>query len=122
MVILIKQLFNFILYFFIWLLAGTLVITLINYFDIINGKVVSILKFLLPLLVVLIYSYKLGKVSDKKGYLSGLKFGGIIVVIFMLFVIILDKLTFKNLFYYLILLLTSIMGSTIGINMKKKNT
>ena len=110
------------MWFFIWFLSGTFIITLINYFDILGNNLVSIIKFILPLLIIFIYSYKLGKSSDKNGYLEGLKLGSIIIVILMFLVIILDKLTLISLFYYLILLLTSIMGSTIGINRKKNNT
>ena len=108
--------------FFIILFSSTLVITLFNYFNIMNNKVISIMKFIIPMISILVSSYRLGKLSDKKGYLEGLKFGGIVIVIFMILVIILDKLEWKNMFYYLILLLTSIFGSMIGINRKKTNS
>ena len=114
-----KKIVNCLIWFFVIIFIGTLVLTLINYFDIINNKVASIIKFVIPMLGMIISSYRLGKMSDKKGYLEGLKLGGIIVLIFMVMVIILDKLSWKSIIYYGILVLTAIMGSTIGINRKK---
>ena len=116
-----KKIFNCLTWFFILLLVGTLVLTLFNYFNIINSKVISIMKFILPVISMFISSYRLGKLSDKKGYLEGLKFGGIVILIFSLLVILLDKFELKSLIYYLILILTSIMSSTVGINRKKTN-
>lgn len=109
------------MWFFIILLIGTLILTLINYFDIMSDKIVSIMRFIIPMIAMFVSSYRLGKSSDKKGYLEGLKFGGIIILIFMGLVIILDKLSFNSMLYYLILLLTSVMSSMIGINRKKMN-
>ena len=109
------------MWFFIILLGGVFIITLINYFNIMNDKIISIIRFILPMVSIFVSSYRLGKSSDKKGYLEGLKFGGIIILIFMLLVIIFDKLSWKSIIYYGILLLTSIMSSMIGINRKKLN-
>ena len=63
-----KKIFNCLTWFFILLLVGTLVLTLFNYFNIINSKVISIMKFILPVISMFISSYRLGKLSDKKGY------------------------------------------------------
>ena len=116
-----KKILNYLLRFFIILLVGTLVITLVNYFDILGSKIVSILRLILPLGAMFVSSYGLGKSSDKKGYLEGLKLGGIIILIFMVLVLLLDKLSFKCILYYAIMMLTSVMGSMIGINRKKIN-
>ena len=107
--------------FFIILLSSTLVITLFNYFNLMNSKVISIMNFIIPMIGMLISSYRLGKLSDKNGYLEGLKLGSIIILIFVVLVILLDKLEFKSMFFYLILLLASVFGSMLGINRKKTN-
>lgn len=117
----VKKILNCLMCFFIVLLGGTLILTLINYFNIMGSKIVAVMRFILPVIAILISSYRLGKMSDKKGYLEGLKFGSIIILIFMVLVIILDKLSLKSILYYTILLLISIMGSTIGINKRKLN-
>lgn len=116
-----KKILNPLLSFFIIILVGTLVLTLINYFNLLNSKIISILKLILPIGAIFTSSYKLGKISEQKGYLEGLKLGSIIILIFTLLVIILDKFSLKSLIYYLILLLTSILSSMIGINRKKLN-
>lgn len=117
-----KKILNSLGYFFIILLIGTLFITLINYFNLLNTKIISILKFILPISAMLISSYKLGKISEKQGYLEGLKLGSIIILIFLLLILLLDSFSLRSILYYLILLLTSIIGSMIGINKKNQNT
>lgn len=114
-----KNIFNNLGLFFIILLVGTLIITIINYFSLLNSSIISVIKLIIPIISIIVSSYKLGKSSNKKGYLEGLKLGGIVVLIFMILVIILDKFDFKSIIYYLILLISSVMGSTIGINRKK---
>ena len=116
-----RKILNSFSIFFIIILIGTFIITLLNYFNIMNNKIISIIRFIIPMISMIISSYKLGKTSEKKGYLEGLKFGSIIIFIFILFVILLDKLEFKSIIYYGILLLTSIISSTIGINRKLKS-
>ena len=117
----IKKILNSLLTFFIIIFVGTLVITILNYFNILSNSIISIIKLILPILGIFFSSYRLGKTSEKKGYLEGLKFGGIVILIFSLLVILLDKFELKSLIYYLILILTSIMSSTVGINRKKTN-
>lgn len=117
----VKKILNSLLTFFIIIISGTLVITIFNYFNILGSNIISIMRLILPVIAMFISSYKLGKVSDKKGYLEGLKFGGIVILIFTILVILLDKLELRSLIYYLILLLTSVMSSMIGINRKKTN-
>lgn len=116
-----KKILNSLLTFFIIIITGTLVITIFNYFNILGSNIISIMRLILPVIAMFISSYRLGKVSDKKGYLEGLKFGGIVTLIFTILVILLDKLELRSLIYYLILLLTSVMSSMVGINRKKTN-
>ena len=71
------------------------------------------------MLSIFIASYKLGTKSKQKGYLEGIKIGLIIIGLLIIIVLLLDKLNIKSLLYYLILLLTSILSSMIGINIKK---
>lgn len=76
---------------------------------------------MIPILAMFTSGYKIGKSSEKKGYLEGIKIGGIIILNFLVLVLLLDKFSLKSLLYYLILLLTSILSSMIGINRKKTN-
>ncbi len=102
------------------LLIINLFLTIFSYFNLFSTKVIDIMGFVLMLVSLFISSYILGTKSKKNGYLEGLKFGGIIVLIFILLVILLDKFLLRSLIYYVILILTSIFGSMLGIN-KKSN-
>lgn len=114
----IKKILNSLFTFFIIILVGNLFLTLFNYFNIFSPKILSILKLILPITAIIISSYKLGKQSEKKGYIEGLKLGLIIILIFSLFILLLDKFELKSLLYYIILLITSSLSSMIGINRK----
>lgn len=107
----IKKLLKSFLYFTISILISSIILTIIDYFEIFNT---SILKLIIPLIAIFIQSFIIGKKATKLGYLAGLKFGGIIISIFILLVLILDKFNLKSLIYYLILLLTSTLGSMLG--------
>lgn len=114
-----KKMLTLIGLFWLIILSGTFILTLLNYFNLIPNKILSILKLLLPLISIFIISYKLGKQSKKNGYLEGLKIGFIIVILFIILVLLLDKFMLKSCVYYLILILSSIMGSMVGINKRK---
>lgn len=114
-----KNLINSLAFFFIILLTSTLLLTLLNYFNILSPKIISILKLVIPLTAIFVSSYKLGKQSEKKGYIEGLKIGIIIITLFLIIILSLNQFSMKSLLYYLILLLTSILSSMIGINRKK---
>ena len=116
-----KNLLYFILYFFVSLLIGNVFISLFNNFNIINKNIFNIISFIFPLFLIIINSYLLGKKSNKKGFLEGLKFGGIITFTFLLITIITNNFSPKVLIYYIILIISSVMSSTIGINNKEKN-
>ena len=66
----IKKILNSLFTFFIIILVGTLVITILNYFNILSNSIISIMKLILPILGMFISSYKLGKTSEKQGYLE----------------------------------------------------
>ena len=115
----IKKLFISRGYFFAYLLVAILLLTIFNYFKLFGMGFIRILKFLLLILGVMIFSYLLGKKSVKNGYLEGAKFGGSIVFVFLLISLISKTFEVKALVYYLIIMLVSILSSMFGINHKK---
>lgn len=116
-----KNLLRSLAYFFSILLLSTLILTLLNYFNIIPANIVLILKLIIPLTAIFIAGYKLGTNSEKKGYLAGMKIGSIIITLFLIITLLFHQFTPKSLLYYLILFLTSILSSMVGINRKKLN-
>lgn len=97
-------------------------VTTLYYFDLINTSVYKYLKLFTLLINILINSYILGKVASSKGYLEGLKNGFIFIGLFLVISLILRlKLPLKSILYYFIILLTSTLGSMVGISRKKKS-
>ncbi len=96
--------------------------TILYYFDIIASSVSSVMKLITPLISFFIGSYFLGKKAKKKGFLEGLKLGGILILLFLI-IGSLTKHSFsiKMMFYYFILLFTASVGGMAGINRKKEN-
>jgi len=108
-------------YVFVGLLISTLIITILNYFGILNGGLLKGISIFSSLLSIFIGGYLTGKKANKKGYLEGIKFGSIIMILILLFNLILFKNKFAiiNILYYLSLIFISTIGSMIGIIRKK---
>lgn len=102
------------------LFASTILVTIFNYFNILNGTFLKILFLIIPIISIFIGSYKLGKVSNKKGYIEGLKYGGIISFLFLIFNLITKNVTVTGVIYLIILLLVSVVSSILGINKRAK--
>ena len=104
------------------ILVLTLITTILSYFNILNDKVTSIIKIIIPIVSMLIGGFYIGKNSLKKGFIEGIKLG----TIFSCFLIIFNYLAldnsfkFKYMLFYIILIISSILGSMIGINRKKQ--
>ena len=97
------------------------ILTILYYFDVINNNIYNIMKMIIVLLSLFINAYILGKSSTKYGLIEGLKLGTIILVImFILKIITNSSFDIRTIIYSIILLLTSSIGSVIGIN-KKEN-
>lgn len=117
-----KNLFSSLILFFSSVIIATFVLTLLSYFSLLGPGIVSILKLLIPLFSIAVAGYRLGKQSEKRGYIEGIKIGTLAILSFLVLVLLLDKFTIKSLLYYLIILLTAILSSMIGINKKKLDT
>ena len=114
-----KYLFSY-LYSIAIILISTFIITLLNYFNIINSKTTNTIELIIIIISIFIGAFLIGKNSPKKGYLEGIKYA----IIFILFILILNLLITKNfnfnlIIYYIIILISSIFGSMLGINFKK---
>ncbi len=104
------------------ILVLTLLFTLINYFNVINDKTMSIFKIIIPIISLFIGGIYLGLNTKFKGFCNGLKLGLVFIFIMIILnIIFISNFEFKNILYYLILLITTTLGSMIGINIKKSN-
>ena len=101
------------------LIISSIIITIFNYFNVINGIVLKIIFLIIPI-IRFIGSYRLGKLSNEKGYIEGIKYGLIWVILFVIICLICKVFDWTSIIYYFILLFISILGSILGINKKKK--
>lgn len=112
---------------FLWttisIIISITILTTLYYFNIINPTVYNYLKVFILLLNIFISGYILGKQTEKYGYLEGMKFA-LIMIIFFLIITLLTNVDVKLrlLLYYLIIAITSIFGSMVGISKKDKNS
>ncbi len=107
---------------FVLILIFTFILTVFHYFNIINERFLDLFKMIISSITIIMGGYKIGKNSIKKGWLEGIKFGLIIISIFLVIVLIFKfDFSIKNLIYYLIILLSSVFGGMIGISKKPQN-
>ena len=104
------------------ILISTLIITTLYYFNLISDKTLCIFEIIIPILSIFYGGLRIGKNSNKKGYLEGLKLGIITSILFVIFNFLAfsNSFKFKYLLFYTILNISSILGSMIGINKEKK--
>lgn len=94
-------------------------LTLAYHYNLLPTTIYQFLKFILFLLIIFISALKLGKKTPKNGYLEGIKLGTIIIIICLLFTLLFGDFKLRILLYDCIIMITSILGSMVGINRKK---
>ena len=108
---------------FIWslgiFLSSIIILTIFNYFNILNGTILKVLELFIPLISIFIGSYKLGKTFNQKGYIEGLKYSGIWIIIFLLFNIITKNITLIGILYLILMILIGVFASILGINKRR---
>lgn len=110
-----------ILYVFIFIIALNLITTILYYFNITNSFVNNLLEIISFVITFIFTGIYIGKNSNKKGWLEGLKISGILIIIFLLISLIFKyNFNIKQILYYLIMSVTVILGSMIGINFRKQ--
>ncbi len=107
---------------FLGFLVGGSIVASVLYYFLVSSKVVRILSIAYLLLVFFVFGFLAGKKTEAKGFMAGLKTGGLFVLVLFLLNIIFTVFQFRvgSLLYYLILLATSVLGAMLGINTKKE--
>lgn len=110
-----------VLYIIASLLIFTFIMTFLSYFNITSDKTTSFFKIMIPIASLFTGGMYLGKRSNKKGWLEGFKLGLIFIILLIIFEFLaLDiSFEFKNILYYIIIVASSILGSMVGISIKK---
>lgn len=107
-------------YFLLVVAVFAIILTIFNYYDIVTSKLFKIIKVLIPSLALFIGGYKVGNSANKKGYIEGIKLSLIIIVILFMFSYLGFNVTFNVslILYYIILIISSMLGAMVGINKK----
>lgn len=109
-----------ILFFISIVLILNLLSTILYYFNITSEKTNSILKIINFVITFIVSGIHIGRRSNKKGWIEGLKISSMIVLISILTIMILPsiKFTINTILYYVLIVLITSVGSMIGINFK----
>lgn len=113
-----KNLGRTLLYMFLIIIVFTLLVTLLSYFNIFNDNITKIMKYIIPIISVFVGGIMMGRRANKKGIIEGARLSFIIIAIFMLLSVILSSFKGQSLIYYLIIIITTIFGSLIGVQKK----
>lgn len=101
-------------------IAFAFFVNILNYFDLLSMNTYKVIIVLTTAVSTGVGSYILGKKTDRKGYLEGIKFG--IILILLMWIISLlafdQSFSISSIIYYLIFVITSSIGSMFGINKK----
>ena len=106
------------LYLIIIIVIFNIILSILNYIFPFNNTIflISILPISMFITCIL-----LGKNCKEKAYLEGIKFSIIYLIINTLFILLIKtNFTYKTTIIYILIILSSILGSMIGINLKKE--
>ena len=104
----------------IFFVSLTLILTILYYFNIINSNLNNIFKIIIFIITFLLSGIYIGKRSNKKYYLEGLKISFINIILFILISLLLkNNFNIKQFIYYLLIIIITTFGSIISINLKK---
>lgn len=103
-------------------LAITFIISILNLLGISSG-ITSLIIFIFNIILFFTLSFINARKKQKGGYLEGLLIGLIFIALMYLIKVILinNSVNITTIIYYIILLITSILGGMFGIN-KKSDT
>ena len=107
---------------FVFILILTFIMATFNYFNIIGSNTLSFIKIIIMIISALAGGILIGINTKDKGWLAGIRYA----FVFIIFIVLLNYLGYdygiklKSLIYYIIIIVSSMIGSMIGINNQKK--
>lgn len=112
-----KYTFSFLLFLAI-IFVFTFFLSIFHYFDVLSYQAVAVIKFIILLVSFFGGGFFMSVSATKKGWLEGLKFAFVVSIFLLLFQVLgIDKsFRMKDLIFYLVLFMTSILGGMIGIH------
>ena len=99
------------------------ILTCFNVGNIMHTKATDTIIMIGMILFFIIIGFEYGKKAQAKGYLEGLKIGASLILLLIIINLLFYQTGFSlsRFVYYVVLILSSTLGSMVGIN-KKKDT
>ena len=113
-----KNYIKTILKYLVIILIYSIIISILYYTELINYKTLRIINYIINILLFGLTGYKIASLERKKGYLQGFLISIILILIFTTISLIISKINFSTLVYYLSLISSSITGGIIGVSKK----
>ena len=108
-----------ILFFSIYLISIPILLTIFNLIKIETNRIIVIVT---SSIIMLVTGFILGKKTNKNGYLNGLVLSSIIILLLLIISLIFRyNLNTNSIIYYAIMVISTILGSVLGINKKANN-
>ena len=101
------------------LFISSIIINIFYYYDIISNNIIKYIKMFLTIISFFSGGVYIGKNSNSKGYINGLKLSLIIVIITLILSIIFNNLKVGRIVYFIITTICITFGSMIGISKKE---
>lgn len=84
-------------------------------------SITNIINMILFVIMYFLIGIKIGKKTQSKGYINGLKYGfALLLLTYLISLFYTTTFTLFRILYYLVLLSSCVIGSVIGINKKRK--
>lgn len=113
-----KSYFKVILIGLLFMLVFAFLLSILEYFNLFYGKVSEVSMFIYMAILFFIIGFLVGKKATHKGYLEGIKISLSLIFILIVINVLFYQAGFslERTIYYFILILSSTLGSMIGIN------
>lgn len=113
-----KSYFKVILIGLLFMIVFAFLLSILEYFNLFYGKVSEIFMFIYMAILFFIIGFLVGKKATHKGYLEGIKISLSLIFILIVINVLFYQTGFslERTIYYFILILSSTLGSMIGIN------
>ena len=111
--------FKSIFFLLLYLLLGSILSSIFYLYTNMSYNVNCLILFIWSAIGLFVINFLNGKRTNQKGYLEGLKLGGLVILLFFIISLITkDFISLSKIIYYGVLILISIIASSIGINFK----
>lgn len=111
--------FKNIFFLLLYLLLGSILSSIFYLYTNMSYNVNCLILFIWSAIGLFVINFLNGKRINQKGYLEGLKLGGLVILLFFIISLFTkDFISLSKIIYYGVLILISIIASSIGINFK----